>query len=152
MDTVIRALIIYLLIVVLFRLSGKRTMSELTTIDLVMLLIVSEATQQALLGDDFSLTTAALVITTLVLLDRLGDILKFRFKAVGRVIQGTPLVLVQHGKPIRYRLKKEHVSVDDILNAARTKQGVLALEDIDYAILEPSGGISIIPARHPAES
>lgn len=150
MDTVLRAVVIYLLIVVLLRLSGKRTMSELTTVDLVLLLIVSEATQQALLGDDFSLTTAALVITTLVLLDRCADIVKFRSNLFSRLMDGTPLVLVQHGKPIESRLKKEHIDIDDVLSAARMKQGLLTLEQIDFAILESSGGISIIPANEPA--
>lgn len=151
MDTVLRALVIYVLIVVLMRLSGKRTMSQLTAVDFVLLLIISEATQQALLGDDFSLTTGALVITTLVFLDRFFDALKFRFKGVSRVIEGTPLVVVEHGKPLSHRLRKEHIDVDDVLAAARANHGLLRMEQIEYAILETSGGISVIPAA-PADT
>lgn len=146
MDSVIRAIVIYLVILVLFRLTGKRTLAQLTTIDLVLLLIISEATQQALVGDDYSITTAVLVITTLVLVDRAADWLKFRFKAADRIAEGTPLVLVEHGEPLHDRLRKEHVTIDEVLTVARKSQGLLRLADIDYAVLEKSGGISIIPA------
>ncbi|CAM3008105.1 YetF domain-containing protein [Saccharomonospora xinjiangensis] len=145
MDVVIRALAIYLVIVALFRITGKRTMAQVTTVDLVLLLIISEATQQALLGDDFSITTAALAIITLVFLDRVADLLKFRSRKVNRLIEGAPIVLVERGQPMRERLRKEHISVEDILAAARAQQGLLRLDQIDYAILESSGGISIIP-------
>lgn len=147
MDSVLRAVVIYLIVLTLFRITGKRTLSQATTFDLVLLLIISEATQQALLGDDYSLTNAALVITTLVSVDRLADWLKWRFTSVSRVTEGTPMILVEHGRPLEERLRKEHISVEDVLAAARTSQGLLRLEDIDYAVLERSGGISIIPAR-----
>ncbi len=145
MDIVVRALAIYLVIVVLFRVTGKRTMAQVTTVDLVLLLIISEATQQALLGDDFSITTAALAIITLVFLDRVADLLKFKSRKINRLIEGAPVVLVEHGRPVRHRLRKEHISVDDILAVARNQQGLLRLDQIEYAILESSGGISIIP-------
>ncbi len=145
MDIVVRALAIYLVIVVLFRITGKRTMAQVTTVDLVLLLIISEATQQALLGDDFSITTAALAIITLVFLDRVADLLKFKSRKASRLIEGAPVVLVEHGRPVQHRLRKEHISVDDILAVARNQQGLLRLDQIQYAILESSGGISIIP-------
>ena len=66
MESVLRAAIVYVFLLVLFRLAGKRTLSDVTTFDFVLLLIISEATQQALLGEDFSLTNAFLVITTLI--------------------------------------------------------------------------------------
>ena len=149
MDTVIRTLAIYLIIVVLFRVTGKRTMSQVTTVDL-LLLVISEATQQALLGNDFSLTTAALVIVTLVFFDRFADLLKFKSKKFSKLVEGAPVVLVAHGRPLEQRLRKEHLNVDDVLAAARSQRGLLRLDQIDYAILEGSGGISIIPATDTA--
>jgi uncharacterized membrane protein YcaP (DUF421 family) len=146
-DTVLRALVIYLIVLVLFRITGKRTLAQVTTMDLVLLLIISEATQQALLGDDYSISTAALAILTLVFLDRMADTLKFRFTGFSRLAEGTPLVIVEHGKPMQDRLHKEHISTDDILAAARKKQGLLRMDQIEYAVLESSGGISIIPAQ-----
>ncbi|MER7011904.1 YetF domain-containing protein [Saccharopolyspora sp. NPDC000359] len=149
MDSVLRAAVVYLVVLVLFRITGKRTLAQVTTMDLVLLLIISEATQQALLGDDYSVTNAAVVITTLVLLDRAFDVLKFRYKTVSRLTEGLPLVLVEHGEPLHDRLRKEQISTDDILASARKDQGLLRMEQIDFAVLERSGGISIIPAREP---
>lgn len=137
---------LYLVLLGLFRLSGKRTLAQITTIDLVLLLIVSEATQQALLGDDYSLTNAVLVITVLIFTDRMADALKFRSKAASRLLEGEPLLLVAHGRPLTDRLRKEHISTDDILVTARKTQGLTRIEDIEYAVLESSGGISIVPA------
>lgn len=151
MDIVLRALVIYLIILVLFRITGKRTLAQVTTFDLVLLLIISEATQQALLGDDFSVTTAALAILTLVFLDRMADLLKFRFTAFSRLAEGVPLVLVEHGRPLEDRLRKEHISTEDVLTAARKNQGLLRMDQIEYAVLESSGGISIIPAQSKGE-
>jgi uncharacterized membrane protein YcaP (DUF421 family) len=144
--TVLTATAVYLAIVVLFRLAGKRTVAQVSTMDLILLLIISEATQQALLGDDFSLTTALLVIVTLVFLDRTADYLRWRFKAVDRITEGMPLVLVDHGKPVKQHLVSQHVTEDDVLAAARDKQGLHSMDQIRYAVLETSGSISIIPA------
>lgn len=151
MDIILRALVIYLILMVLFRLSGKRTLSQVTTFDLVLLLIISEATQQALLGDDFSITTAALAVLTLVSLDRVADLLKSRSTAFSRLAEGAPLVLVEHGRPLQERLRKEHISTDDILASARKSQGLLRMDQIEYAVLESSGGISIIPVQSESE-
>lgn len=147
MDIVLRSLVVYLIVLVLFRLTGKRTLAQVTTMDLVLVLIISEATQQALLGDDFSITTAALAITTLIFLDRMADIWKFRSTTFSRISEGVPIVLVEHGKPLREHLRKEHISESDILAAARQKQGLLRMEQIAYAVLESSGGISIVPTQ-----
>ncbi|WP_019819361.1 DUF421 domain-containing protein [Saccharomonospora saliphila] len=151
MDVVLRAVAIYLIVVVLFRITGKRTVAQVTTVDLVLLLIISEATQQALIGDDYSVTTAALAIITLILLDRTADFAKFRSRMVGRLVEGVPVVLVEHGRALEHRLAKEHITTDDVLAAARHQQGLLRMEQIDYAILESSGAISIIPVSTATE-
>ncbi|SFB19505.1 Protein of unknown function [Amycolatopsis marina] len=151
MDIILRALVIYLVVLLLFRITGKRTLSQVTTFDLVLLLIISEVTQQALLGDDFSITTAALAILTLVVLDRVADMLKSRSTTFSRLAEGAPLVLVEHGEPLQERLRKEHISTDDILASARKSQGLLRMDQIEYAVLESSGGISIIPVKSESE-
>ena len=145
MDAVLRALAIYLILMLLFRLSGKRTLSQVTTFDFVLLLVVSEATQQALLGEDFSITQAVIVIATLIGLDRASDFLSFRSGRFQRVAQSVPVVLVENGRLLDEAMKKEHVSKDEILQAARTMQGLENLEDVKFAVLETSGGISIVP-------
>jgi len=136
---------IYLILMVLFRLTGRRTLAQVTTFDLVLLLIISEATQQALLGDDFSLTQAFIVIMTLIVLERTSDYLTWRYGWFQRWTEGTPVVLVRHGEPVRKMMDHHRLSLDDILTAAREQHGLSRFDQIDWAVLENSGGISVIP-------
>ncbi|MFD1829918.1 DUF421 domain-containing protein [Streptomyces desertarenae] len=144
MESVVRALVVYLFILLLLRAGGKRSLSSINTFDLVLLLIISEATQQALLGDDFSLTTAALVVTTLVAVDRLTDYLGFRFPAFSRITDSTPVVVVDDGRLLTDRLKQLHITESDILQAARQSQGLERMDQIRYAVLEKTGKISVV--------
>ncbi|WP_324277334.1 DUF421 domain-containing protein [Blastococcus brunescens] len=145
MDAVLRALAIYLILMLLFRLSGKRTLGQVTTFDFVLLLVVGEATQQALLGEDFSITQAAVVIATLIGLDRASDYFSWRFGPFKRVTESVPVVLVNKGKLLHDVLRREHISEDDIMSSARATQGLENLDQVKYAIMETSGGISIVP-------
>ena len=145
METFLRTVGIYLFLLVLFRLSGKRTLSELSTFNFVLLLIISEATQNALIGEDYSVTTGMAVILTLVLLDLGLSILTRRFGVLQKFTEGVPLVLVDHGKVLEERVRKTQITQDEILQSARQNYGLERLEQIKYAVLETSGGISIIP-------
>jgi uncharacterized membrane protein YcaP (DUF421 family) len=147
MDAVLRAAAIYVFLLVLMRLSGRRTISQMTPFDLVLLLIVAEATQQELLGSDFSVTNAFLVITTLIGLDVLVTGLTHRSQWLDRWVNGLPLVLVETGEAIDDRLEKARVDVEDILQQARATQDIERMEQIKHAILERSGGISVIPKQ-----
>lgn len=147
MDSVLRALAIYGFLLVIFRVAGRRTLSQMTSFDLILLLIVSEATQQALLGDDFSFTNAFLVIATLVGVDIALSILKRRSPHLDRWIDDVPLVIVEHGRPLEDRMRRARVDDADVLEAARASQGLERMEQIKYAVLERSGGISIIPEQ-----
>ena len=145
MDAVVRAAVIYVMLMVLMRLSGRRTLTQMTPFDLVLLLIVSEATQQGLLGNDFSITNALLVIMTFVGLDVLVTFLTHRSQRLDRWVNALPVVLIEDGEPIAERLKKSRVDLDDIMQQARATQGIERMEQIKYAVLERSGGISVIP-------
>jgi len=147
MDSVIRATVVYTVLLVLFRLAGKRTLAEVTTFDFVLLLIISEATQQAMVGSDNSMTNSLLLVATLVGLNILLSELKLRFSGIERVLDGMPLLILEHGKPLVDRMAKERVDVDDVLDAARESHGLERLDQIKYAVLERSGKISIIPAE-----
>jgi uncharacterized membrane protein YcaP (DUF421 family) len=146
-DAILRAAIVYVVLLVIFRVMGKRTLAQVTTFDLVVLLIVSEATQQALLGDDFSISMAVLVVLTLVGLERISDYVSWRFPRIGQVIAGTPVVLIDRGTPLEERMRRHHVRMDEILQEARTTQGVKNADEIEYAVLERSGAISIVPKK-----
>lgn len=145
MDAILRATVIYLVLMVIFRVSGKRSLAEITTFDLVLLLIISEATQQAMLGDDFSITNAVLVIITLFFLDTTLATLTNRFPRFGPWVEDVPLVLVEDGKVLTQRTRKSRISESDILEAAREKQGLENMGQVKYAVLERTGSISIIP-------
>jgi uncharacterized membrane protein YcaP (DUF421 family) len=145
MNPVLRGAAIYLFLLIIFRIMGKRSLSETTTFDFILLLIISEVTQQALVGEDNSLTAAFILIVTLVTLDLSLSFLKERFKLFGKFVEGTPLVVVEKGKPLKERMKKSRVENDDILEAARLNFGLERMEQIKYAVLEKDGSISIIP-------
>ncbi|ELW1648123.1 DUF421 domain-containing protein [Enterobacter oligotrophicus] len=145
MDMVFRALAIYLFLMVVFKVAGRRALLQMTSFDLILLLIISEATQQALLGDDFSITGAMITITTLVVVDIIFGLMKKYFSPVENILDGTPVILVDNGVPLRDKLKKVDVSCDDILVSARQNHGITELSEIKYAILERNGHISIIP-------
>ena len=147
MDSVLRGAAIYFFLLVLFRLAGKRTLSDVTTFDFVLLLIISEATQQALLGEDFSLTNAFLVILTLIGLDIAISLWQQRWPRLGKWIEGVPLVIVEDGRPLHERMQRSRISEEDVLTAARERQGLARMDQIRYAVLERSGGISIIPKQ-----
>lgn len=145
MDMVFRALAIYLFLVVVFKVAGRRALLQMTSFDLILLLIISEATQQALLGEDFSVTGAMITITTLVAVDIIFGLMKKYFSPVENILDGTPVILVENGVPLADKLKKVDVSCDDILVSARQNNGITELSEIKYAILERNGHISIIP-------
>lgn len=145
MDAVLRTATIYLFLLVLFRLAGKRTLGEVTPFEIVLLLIIGEATQQGLLGDDFSVTNALLVVTTFIVIDISLGLFKQRSHWLERAVEGTPVVVFADGEPIRDRMNRARIDEADILEAARVKQGLESLDQVKFAVLERSGGISIIP-------
>jgi uncharacterized membrane protein YcaP (DUF421 family) len=145
MGAVVRGALTYLFVWLIFRLSGKRSLSDMTTFDFALLLILSETTQAAMLANDHSMTNSFLLITTLVGLDILISWAKQRFPVVDKVIEGTPLVIVADGIPLRERMDRERVDEGDILASARQLRGLERLDQIKYAVLERNGGITIIP-------
>lgn len=147
MDAILRGATVYLFLLVVFRITGKRALAQVTSFDFVLLLIVAETTQQALLGNDFSVTNSALLIITLFTLDLAMSYVKEYSKKLDKLIDGVPLIILENGQPIRDRMKKARVDDTDILSAARELHGLERLDQIKYAVLERSGGISIIPKR-----
>ena len=145
MESVLRATAIYVVLLIVFRIAGRRTLSEMTSFDFVLLLIIGEATQQALLGEDFSLTNAFLVIITLLAIDVGMSLWKQHSEAANRIIEGVPTILVDHGRPLKALMDKARVREEEVLEAARRLQGLERMDQIKYAVLEVSGGISIIP-------
>jgi uncharacterized membrane protein YcaP (DUF421 family) len=145
MDSILRGVAVYIFLLFIFRIAGKRTLSQTTTFDLVLLLIISETTQQAMVDDDHSITNGMLLIMTLVGMTILLSVLKEKFPKLDLALEGAPLILVDQGKLLRDRMVKCRVDESEILTAARMTQGLVAMDQIQYAILERNGDISIIP-------
>ncbi len=145
METVIRGAAIYFILLIALRLSGRRTVAQMTPFDLVLLLIIAETTQQALLGDDFSMINAALLIIVLFTLDIGLSFIKQWAPSIARVIDGTPTVLISDGKPDLRAFARARVSLEDVLTTARVEQGLEKLTQIKSAALEADGAVSIIP-------
>ena len=148
MDSALRAAFIYFFLLIVFRIAGRRTLSEMTTFDFVLLLIIGEATEPVLLGDDPSIVHAALVIITLLFLNIAMSLIKERFKFMEKLMDGVPTIIVEHGRLMQERMNTARVSRDDVMEAARRMHGLERLEQIKYAIVEVSGGITIVPQEH----
>ena len=145
MDTLFRAVVIYLTLLVILRASGKRSLAQITTFDLVLILILGESTQQALIGDDFSITTGILLIAALVGIDMTLSFLQERSPRLGLLLDSKPLIVVEDGRPMRERMHQARVAEEDVLAAARERQGLERMDQIKYAVLERGGSISIVP-------
>jgi uncharacterized membrane protein YcaP (DUF421 family) len=145
MDIVIRSIAIYIFYLFIFRVAGKRTLAQSTPFDLVLLLIISEAIQNAVTLGDRSVTTAFLVVTTLITLDVGLSLLKQRVPLLEKLLDDVPLVIVRHGRILKDRMIASRVDEEDLLEAARGTQGLQRIEEIESAVLERDGKISVIP-------
>ena len=145
MESVIRAAAVYFMMLVIFRLAGNRSIAQLTAFDFVLLLIVSEAIQQAMITTDSSLTNAFLLVLTLVGLDIMMSLWKQRSPRIEKILDGVPVLIVENGKLHNDRMQRERVDEGDILASARERHGVERLDQIKHAVVEATGGISVIP-------
>ena len=152
MDAVLRIIVMYGFLVLVFRIAGSRALSEATTFDLLMLLIISETTQQAMVDNDHSMTHAFILILTLVGIDIALSAWKQRSKRVERILEGLPVILIEDGKVLQDRLDNTRVDETDILEAARELRGLERIDEIKYAVLERSGAITIIPKEKSASA
>ena len=147
MDAVIRVAVMYTFLLLVFRLSGKRTLGESTPFDLLMLLVISETVQEALVDDDHSMTHAALLVLTFVAINVVLSVVKQKSRGFERVLEGVPMVIVERGSLLKDRMDRERIDEDDIMEAARQGHGLERLEQVRYAVLERDGKISILPER-----
>jgi len=147
MDSVARGFAIYFILLIVMRLSGRRTVAQMTPFDFVLLLIIAETTQQALLGDDFSIMNATVLILTLFSLDIVLSYVKQWSPGARLLLDGTPTVLIADGEIDARAIKRARIDMEDILAAAREQQGLSRLDQIKFAVLEADGGISILPQK-----
>ena len=146
---VLHAAAIYLFLLFVFRIAGRRTLAQTTTFDLVLVLIIGDAVQQAMLGEDQTLAGAALAILSLVTLDVTLSHLKHRFPLLDRMIEGSPILLKVRDRVNERAMALNGLDEEDLLAAARERQGLTAIDDIEQATLEKDGHISIVSSARP---
>jgi uncharacterized membrane protein YcaP (DUF421 family) len=147
MESVIRGLVVYAFLLLVFRLAGKRTLAESTNFELVLLLIISETTQQAMVNNDHSVTNGFLLILTLVACAVTLSWLKQRFPTWEKILDDVPTIIVENGRMLEDRMQKLRVDEQDIIESAREHQALENIGEIKYAIVERNGNITVIPNR-----
>jgi uncharacterized membrane protein YcaP (DUF421 family) len=145
MDLVFRAAAIFVLILIVTRIIGRRELSTLEPFDLILLVVIGDLVQQGVTQNDYSVTGALIVVATIALMTVATSWLNFRFRPLRRVIEGDPIVLIENGRPIERNLRRERVTLEELGESARLHQ-VESLDDVRLAVLETNGAISIIPA------
>lgn len=143
MDIVLRGIVVFFALYTLMRVIGRRELSKLEPFDLILLIILGDAVQQGLTQDDYSLTGALLAVGTIAALQVGVSFVNFRFPRLRPVLNGEPIVVVQDGKPIDRNLKRERLTLEDLVEAARM-QGIGSLDEVAWGVLETSGTISFI--------
>ena len=149
-EKVLRAGAVYAFLLMAFRLCGKRQLGQLTAFDLVVLLLISNVLQNAMIGSDNSLAGGIIGAVTILALNSAVAYVTFRFKRLDRVVEHSPTVLVRHGRIIRDNLRRERLGPRD-LRAALRHHGVISLRDIRYAFLEEDGRVSVVTRRPAGE-
>ncbi len=143
LQIVLRTGIIYLLVLIGVRLSGKREVGQMTPFDLTLLLLLSNSVQNAMTGPDTSLTGGAVAASTLLVLNYLVANVSGRSKRLRRLVEGEPSLLVHDGKVIDSHMAREHVSMDE-LNRALREHGINSCDQVALAVLEVDGSISCL--------
>jgi uncharacterized membrane protein YcaP (DUF421 family) len=146
MDIVIRALVLFLFIWLVTRAVGRRELSTLEPFDLILLIVLGDLIQQGVTQNDFSVTGAILAGGTFAAMTVLFSWLAFRFPRMQPILEGDPVVLVEHGKTIDRNLRANRITLEELASQARLQQ-LAHIEDVDWAVLETSGQISFIPMR-----
>jgi uncharacterized membrane protein YcaP (DUF421 family) len=142
-EIVLRTIIIYLVVLIGVRLSGKREVGQMTPFDLVLLLLISNSVQNAMTGPDTSVLGGIAAATTLLLVNRLVAAISGSNRRLRKVIEGEPTLLVHDGQLINANLAKEHVSLDELERALR-EHGINSCHDVALAVLEVDGSISCL--------
>ncbi len=143
LDVVFRSLIVYLFIIIAIRIFGKREISQLSVIDLVFILLISNSVQNAMVGPGTSLQAGLIAAGTLFVINRVLGYLMYRSKEVSSLLAGKPTMLIYHGKVLQEHLAQTEISLDE-LEAAVREHGVASVSGVDLAVLEADGNISIL--------
>jgi uncharacterized membrane protein YcaP (DUF421 family) len=142
-DIVLRAVVIFFLLLVVVRAVGRRELNTMEPFDVILLVVIGDLVQQGVTQSDYSLTGAVTVIATITLLTVSTSWLSYRFRRLRPLLEGEPLVLVEGGRPIERNLRRERITLEELRASAREQQ-ITSLDRVHLAILETNGRISFV--------
>lgn len=142
-EKILRSLIVYFFLLIMFRLLGKREVAQMTVFDLVVLLILSNVLQNAMIGPDNSVTGGLIGATAILAVNWLLGRLAFTSRWFERAIEGVPILLAHRGQFVEQNLRRANISKEELLSNLRA-QGVFHLDEVRAAVLEPSGKLSVL--------
>lgn len=144
LEIILRTVLVYLVILVGLRLSGKREIGQMTVFDLVVLLLISNAVQNAMVGPDTSLTGGIVAAVVLLVLNLLISRLRMTSPRMRRLVEGTPTLLILHGQIIPEHMRREGIDEESLMAAVR-EHGVAEISGVEMGVLEIDGSISVVP-------
>ena len=139
-EKILRPIVVYVFLIVGLRLAGKRELAQLNPFDLIVLLTLSNTVQNAIIGEDNSVTGGLIGAATLLIVNHVVVRYLYSHERVDRLVEGNPDVLIENGVVKPDRLKKELITMIELQQAAH-KQGFGSLDEVDSAILDPGGSI-----------
>jgi len=142
-DVILRSLAVYLFIIIAIRLFGKKELAQLSVIDLVFILLISNSVQNAMVGPSTGLLTGIVAAATLFTVNALLKYTLYNNKTFNKFIQGEPVMLIHKGRVIEKNLHRQRLTFEE-LEAAVREHGVESMTDVDLAVLEVDGNISIL--------
>ena len=151
MDIVLRAAIAYVFIVFMLRIIGRRELSTLAPSDIVLLVVMGDLIQNGVTQSDQSVTGVFLAVSTLALLTVAMSFISYKSRRAQTLIQGAPLILVEEGRAVERNMRSERLNLDDVAEEARL-QGIEAIDEIRWCVLETSGNMSFIKKPGPVET
>ena len=149
-EFILRGLIIYVFLLVILRVTGKRQVGQLAPFDLVLLLVLSNAVQNAMNGGDNSVTGGVISATTLIVVNGIVSRVTYKSKTMERLIEGRPEILIHNGKLFTDVMEREQLTHHEV-HAALRAAGCACVEEVQHAILENTGQITVHPRKR-AES
>jgi uncharacterized membrane protein YcaP (DUF421 family) len=141
MDIVFRAALVFLFLWVITRVVGRTTLGELSTFELLLYIVMGDLIQQAVTQQDYSLFSAVLAVGVFALMTIGLSYASWRWPALRTLIRGTPVLVLQRGTPLADVMRRQRLTIDDLMAAAR-EQGIRRLSDVEVAVLEADGSIS----------
>lgn len=151
MDIVLRATVIFVLLWLVIRVSGKREVAQLSAFDMIMVVTLGDLVAQGVVQEDYSLSAASLAVATFCVLSLLLAWAHYRFPLTRPLLSGRARVVVRDGEPVLEVLSSEHLTIEDVEEAAREK-GIRRLRDIELCVLEVDGGFSFFTVDQPDDT